>query len=186
MDCSTPGLPVHHQLLEFTQTHVHWVGDTIQPSHPLSSPLLLLSVFPSIRVFPIESALHIRWPKYWSFSFSISPSYGYSGLISFRIMCVIDVPFCRGTAQIALLVYCSLTWSHEPVLRNSKQRELHLILRNLGIDPLTLRLSVKFPSDSRSGEASIPGVHIHIWNHFAVYLKLTQYCKSTILPPPSK
>ena len=99
---------------------------------------------------------------------------------------MIDVPFCRGTAQIALLVYCSLTWSHEPVLRNSKQRELHLILRNLGIDPLTLRLSVKFPSDSRNGEASIPGVHIHIWNHFAVYLKLTQYCKSTILPPPSK
>ena len=84
MNCSTPGLPVHHQLPEFTQTHVHWVGDTIQPSHPLSSPLLLPSIFPSIRVFSNESALHIRWPKYWSFSFSISPSNEYSGLISFR------------------------------------------------------------------------------------------------------
>ena len=84
-DCSTPGLPVHHQLPEFTQTHVHQVGDAIQPSHPLSSLLLLPSIFPSIRVFSSESALHIRWPKHWSFRFSISPSNEYSGLISFRI-----------------------------------------------------------------------------------------------------
>ena len=84
MDCSTPGLPVHHQLPEFTQTHVHRVSDAIQPSHPLSSLLLLPSVFPSIRVFSSESALHIRWPKYWSFSFSINPSNEYSELISFR------------------------------------------------------------------------------------------------------
>ena len=62
---STPGLPVHHQLPESTQTHVHWVGDAIQPSHPLSSPLLLPSIFPSIRVFSNESALCIRWPKAW-------------------------------------------------------------------------------------------------------------------------
>ena len=81
-----PGLPVHHQLPEFTQTHVHWVSDAIQSSHPLLSPLFLLpSVFPSIRVFPKESAFHIRWPKYWSFSFSISPSNEYSELISFRM-----------------------------------------------------------------------------------------------------
>ena len=90
MDCSTPGLPVHHQLPEFTQTHVHWVGDAIQldermPSHPLSSPLLPPSVFPSIRVFSNESVLHFRWLKDWSCSFSISPSNEYSGLISFRI-----------------------------------------------------------------------------------------------------
>ena len=65
MDCSTPGLPVHHQLLEFTQTHVHWFGDAIQPSHPLSLLLLLPSIFPSIRVFSNESAIRIRWPKYW-------------------------------------------------------------------------------------------------------------------------
>ena len=85
MNCSTPGLPVHHQLPEFTQTHVHWVGDAIQPSHPLLSRLLLPSIFPSIRVFSNESALRIRWPKYWSFSFSISPSNEYSRLISFRM-----------------------------------------------------------------------------------------------------
>ena len=84
MDCSTPGFPVHHQLPELTRTHVHWVGNAIQPSHPLSS-LHLPLIFPSIRVFSIESALRIRWPKYWSFSFAISPSNKYSGLISLRI-----------------------------------------------------------------------------------------------------
>ena len=78
MVCSTPGFPVHHQLLETTQTHVHWVKDLC---HPL---LLLPSVFPNMRVFSKESALPIRWPKYWSFSFSIGLSNKYSGLISFR------------------------------------------------------------------------------------------------------
>ena len=73
MNRSTPGRPVHHQLLEFTQTHVCWFSDAIQTSHPLSSLLLLPSIFPSIRIFLNESALHIRWPKYWSFSFNISP-----------------------------------------------------------------------------------------------------------------
>ena len=85
MDCSTPGLPVHHQLPEFTQTHIYWVSDVIQPSHPLLSPSPPPSIFPSIRIFSNESVLHIRWPKYWSFSFSISISNEYSGLISFRI-----------------------------------------------------------------------------------------------------
>ena len=80
MDCSTPGFPVHHQPLEFTQTHVHWVSDGIQPSHPLLFPPPPASIFPSIRVFLNESVLRIRWPKYWSFSFSISPSNEYSGL----------------------------------------------------------------------------------------------------------
>jgi len=84
-DCSMPGFPVHHQLLELAQTHVHCVSNAIQPSHPLSSPLLQPSIFPSIRIFSNESALRIRWPKYWSFSFSSSPSNEYSGLISFRI-----------------------------------------------------------------------------------------------------
>ena len=84
MDCSMPGYPVHHQLPELAQTHVHWVGDAIQPSYPLS-PLLLPSTFPSIRVFYNESVLHIRWTKYRSFSFSISPSNEYSGLIYFRM-----------------------------------------------------------------------------------------------------
>ena len=81
MDCSTTGFPVHHQLLELAQIHVHRVGDAIQSSHPLS---LLPSTFSSIRVFSNESVLRIGWPKYWSFSFSISPSNEHSGLISSR------------------------------------------------------------------------------------------------------
>ena len=84
MDCNMPRFPVLHYLVEFTQIHVHLVGDAIQPSHPLmphSPPVLS---FPSIRIFSNELALHIKWPKYWSFSFSISPSNEYSGLISFR------------------------------------------------------------------------------------------------------
>ena len=85
MDFSTPGFPVHHQLPELAQTYVHWVGDVNQPFHPLSPLLLLPSIFPSIRVFSIESVLCIRWSKYWSFSFTISPSNEYLGLISFRI-----------------------------------------------------------------------------------------------------
>ena len=82
MNRSTPGLPVHHQLPEFTQTHVHQVSDAIQPSHPLSSPS---PIPPSIRVFSNESALRMGWPKYWSFSFSIIPSKEIPGLISFRM-----------------------------------------------------------------------------------------------------
>ena len=85
MDCSMPGFPVHHhQLPELTQTHVHWVGDAIQPSRPLPSPSPPAFNL-SQQVFSNESVLCIRWPKYWSFSFSISPSNEYSGLISFRI-----------------------------------------------------------------------------------------------------
>jgi len=82
MDCSTPGFPVHHQLPEITQIHVHQVGDAIQPTHPLLAPSPAFSLS-SIRVSSSESVLCIRWPKYWSFSFS--PSNEYSGLISFRM-----------------------------------------------------------------------------------------------------
>ena len=85
MNCSTPGLPVHHQFPKFTQTHIHQVGDAIQPSHPLSTPLLLPPLPPSIRAFSNESTLRMRWPKYWSFSFSIIPSKEHPGLISFRM-----------------------------------------------------------------------------------------------------
>ena len=98
MDCSTPGFPVHHQLPELTQTHVHRIGDAIQPSHHLSSPLLPPSIFPSIRVFSSESVLWIRWPEYWSFSFSISPSNEYSELISFR-MDWLDLLAVQGTLK---------------------------------------------------------------------------------------
>ena len=84
MDCTIPCFPVYHQLLELPQTHVHWVGDVIQPSHPLSAPsppVFNLSQHQGL----FQSVLCIRWPKYWSFSFSISPSNEYSGLISFKI-----------------------------------------------------------------------------------------------------
>ena len=85
MNCRTPGLPVYHQLLEFIQTHIHRVSDAIQPSHPLSSPFLLPPIPPSIRVFSNGSTLCMRWPEYWSFSFSIIPSKEHPGLISFRM-----------------------------------------------------------------------------------------------------
>ena len=98
MNRSTPGLPVHHQLPEFTQTHIHRVGDAIQPSHPLSSLLLLPPISPSIRVFSNESTLHMRWPKYWSFSFSIIPSKEHPGLISLR-MDWLDLPAVQGTLK---------------------------------------------------------------------------------------
>ena len=88
MDCSTPGFPVHHKLPEFGQTHIHRVSDVIQPSHPLSSPFAAFSLSQNqdlSQYFPIFSAFCMRWPKYWSFSFNISPSSKYSGLISFRM-----------------------------------------------------------------------------------------------------
>ena len=102
MNHSTPGLPVHHQLPEFTHTHVHRVSDAIQPSHILCRPLLLLPpIPPSIRVFSNESTLCMRWPKYWSFSFSIIPSKEYAGLISFR-MDWLDLLAVQGTLRILL------------------------------------------------------------------------------------
>ena len=99
MDCSTPGFPVHHQLLELAQTHVHRVSDAIQPSHTLSSSSP--PAFPSIRVFSNGSVLRIRWPKYWSFSFRISTFNDSSGLISFRIACF-DLLAAQGTLKSLL------------------------------------------------------------------------------------
>ena len=99
MNCSTPGLPVHHQLPEFTQTHVHPVGDAIQPSHPLSSPSP-----PAPNPSPHQSLLStlcMRWPKYWSFSFSIIPSKEYPELISFR-MDWLDLLAVQGTFKSLL------------------------------------------------------------------------------------
>ena len=124
MDCSTPGLPVHHQLWEFTQTHVHWVGDAIQPSvlcHPL---LLSPSIFPSIRVFSNELALCIRWPKYWSFIFSISPSNEYSGLISFTM---------------DWLDLLAVQWTLKNLLQHHSSKAS--ILQKRGVGNLTLELS---------------------------------------------
>ena len=91
-------LPVHHQLPELAQTHVHRVSDAIQPSHPLSSPSFLPPNPPSIRVFSNESILRMRWPKYWSFSFSIIPSKEHPGLISIR-MDQLDLLAVQGTLK---------------------------------------------------------------------------------------
>ena len=84
MKCNMQGFHILKYLPEFAQGHVHWAGDAMQTSHPLL-PSSLPSIFPSIGVFSNESALHIRWAKYWCFSFNISPSNEYSGLISFQI-----------------------------------------------------------------------------------------------------
>ena len=101
MNCNTPGVPVQEQLQESTQTHVHRVSDAIQYLILCCLLVLLPSIFPNIRVFSNESGLHIRWLKYWSFSFSISSSNEYSGLISFRIDCF-DFLAVQGTLKSLL------------------------------------------------------------------------------------
>jgi len=102
MDCSTPGFPVYHQLLELTQTHVHWVSDTIQSSHPLLSPSPpAFNLSQHQGLFKWVSSLHQMASKYWSFSFSISPSNEYSGLISFR-MDWLDLLVVQGTLKSLL------------------------------------------------------------------------------------
>ena len=113
MNCSIPDLHVHHQLPEFTQTHVHRVGDAIQPSLLCRRLFLLPLIPPSIRVFSSESTLHIRWPKYWSFSFSIIPSKEHPGLISFRTDWL-DLLAVQGTVRSLLLHHrskASVLWS---------------------------------------------------------------------------
>ena len=110
MGCSTSGFLIFHKLREFAQTHVHGLGDAIQPSHPLSSP----SIFSSIRVFSNQLVLPIRWPKYWSFSFSICPSDEYSELISFR-MDRLDLLAVQGTLKSLLQHHSSET----SILRHS-------------------------------------------------------------------
>ena len=118
INCSTPGFPVHHQLPELAQTHVHRVGDAIQSSHPLSSPYLL-PIPPSIRVFSNESTLRMRWPKYWSFS--ISPSNEHPGLVSFR-MDWLDLLAVQGTCKSLLQHHIksnsssALNFLHSPTL----------------------------------------------------------------------
>ena len=126
MDCSTPGFPVHHQLLELAQTHVHQVGDAIQPSYPCRLLLLLPSIFPSIRVFFNESVLPIRWQKYWSFSFSTSPSNEFSGLISFRIIINIinkSILLKEGNKRLPHFLNYSLFWGKSFTWKNGKNKK---------------------------------------------------------------
>jgi len=106
MNHSTPGLPVHYQLLEFTQTHVHRVSDAIQPSHPLLSPSPPTPNPSQHQSLSSESTLHLRWPRYWSFSFSIIPSKEIPGLISFK-MDWLDLLEVQGTLKSLLQPHSS-------------------------------------------------------------------------------
>ena len=120
LDCSTSGFPVHHQLLKIAQTHVHQVGDAIQSSHPLSSPSAF-SLSQHQSLFK-ESVLWIMWPKFWSFSFSISLSDEYSGLISFRIdwfdlLAVQELLIVLSTFSYALWLFVYLLWRASSFLR---------------------------------------------------------------------
>ena len=137
MDCSTPGFPVLHSLLKFAQTHVHWVDDAIQSSYPLTHPTPASTpASPAAfdlsqhQGFSIESVLHIRWPKYWSFSLSISPSNEYSELISFRID-GFDFLAVQGTLKSlfqqhsskASIIWCSdffIVWLSHPYMTTGK------------------------------------------------------------------
>ena len=120
MDCSTPGFPVHHQLPELAQSHVHWVGDAIQPN-PLLCPSPPAFNLSQNQGLSYESVLHIRWLKYWSFSFSISPSNEHSELISFR-MDWLDLLSVQGTLK-SLLQHHS---SKASILRRSAFFTVHL------------------------------------------------------------
>ena len=129
MDCSMPGLPIHHQLPKLAQTQGHRAGDAMQPSHPLSPLLLLPSIFPSIRIFSNESALCIRWPNYWSFSFNISPSNEHSGLTSF-MMDWLDLLVVQGTLkessptpQFKSINYSAFSCLHSPTLTSIHVRK---------------------------------------------------------------
>ena len=123
MDCNTPGLPVHHQLSESVQTQVLWVSDAIQPSHPSSVfPFSSrLQSFPASGSYSDVSILRIRWPKYWSFSFSISPSNEYSGLISFS-MDWLDLLAIQGTLKSLLQHHSSKAsiLQHSPFFKGNQ------------------------------------------------------------------
>ena len=134
MDFSMPGFPVHHQLSELTQIHVHWAGDAIQSSHPLHPLLFPPSIFLSIRVFSNESALHIRWPKYWSFSFSIRSSNEHSGLISFRIDWL-DLLAVQGTLKSSpTLQFKSISSSSLSLLYSPTLTSIHDYWKNHSFD----------------------------------------------------
>ena len=163
MNCSTPGLPVHHQLPEFTQTHVHRVSDAILPSN-LCRPLLLLPpIPPSIRVFPNESTLRMRCPKYWSVSFSISPSKEHPGLISFRMDWLVSLIFLKRSLVFLILLFSSISlhWllrkaflSLQAILWNSAFKWAHLSFSPLLLASFLFIATCKASSDSHLSFAS--------------------------------
>ena len=166
MGCSTPGFPVLHDLPEFAQTHVHWVRDAIQPSHPLIPFFSCSSDFPSIRVFSNESALCNRWPKYLSFGFSISSSNEYSGLISLQSKGLSRV-FSNTTVQNHQFWYIHFPYCHftsmNLISHISKIRGLcyRAIMRIRGIHFLSW---LTYPHDTSpenvTGSSSHPLVHL--------------------------
>ena len=151
MNRSTPGLPVHHQLLEFTRIHSHRVSDAIQPSHPLSSPSPpAANPAPSIKVFSNESTLHMRWPKYWSFSFSIIPSNEHPELISFR-MDWLDLLAVQGTLKSLLqhqVMQVKTTMKHHLIVTWMARRSNQSILKEIGpgcsLEEMMLKLKFQY------------------------------------------
>ena len=160
---SMPGLPVHHQLPEFTQTHVYWVGDAMMPSshlilyHPF---FLLPSIFPSIRVFSNESVLPIKWPKYWSFSFSIHPSIEYSGSVSFNIDWF-DLPM-KSTQEVrvfsnesTLRIRWPKYWSFSFSISPSKEHPGLISFRMDWLDLLAVQGTLKSPLQHHGAQLSL-------------------------------
>ena len=134
MDCSTPGFPVLHYLLEFAQTHVHWIGDAIQPSCPLSSPTpSVINLSQNQGLFKWVSSSH-RWSKYWSFSFSINPSNRYSGLISFSIDCLISL-LSKGLSRVfsSTTVQKHRFFGAQPSLRSNSYIHTWLLEKNIAL-----------------------------------------------------
>ena len=176
MNCSMPGLPVHHQLLEFTQTHIHQVGDAIQPSHPLLSPFLLSPSPLNIRVFSNESTLHMRWPKYWSFSLSISASNEHPGLISFS-MDWLDLLAVQGTLNSLLQHHSSKAWNMYIIIceidHRSRFDAWDRMLRAGALGwPWGMGWGGRWEGDSGWGTHVHPWlIHVHVWQ------KPLQYCK---------
>ena len=164
VDYCTSGSSVFQCLPEFAQIHVHWVSDAIQPSHPLSSPSPLPSIIPSIRVFTNESVLRMRWSKYWSFSFSVSPSNKYSGLISFR-MDWFDLLAVQGTLK-SLFQHHNLKASVRLInIIHCSCQGTDYVLRTL----MFLRKQAECPYPQKGAK------HLHIWGFKIVFFKLCTY-----------